>query len=119
MRLIPYCVRARFNSSRGAARNVTFSRYKWDKKLGTNDAFDIKTRSNTDLPSFLSSNMALSMDTCRSVGFFVSTLAVLLASFQLTEAGGKTLVLVDNANTKETHSIFFNSLKGKKKLHYY
>ncbi|KAL9970653.1 hypothetical protein ACROYT_G023063 [Oculina patagonica] len=53
------------------------------------------------------------MDTCRSLGFFVSTLAVLLACFQLTEAGGKTLVLVDNANIKETHSIFFNSLKER------
>ena len=61
--------------------------------------------------------MAFSKDTCRSVGFFISTLVVLLACFDLTEAGGKTLVLLDNANTKETHSIFFNSLKGKTKLH--
>lgn len=61
--------------------------------------------------------MAFLKDTCRSVGFFISTLVVLLAYFDLTEAGGKTLVLLDNANTKETHSIFFNSLKGKTKLH--
>lgn len=60
--------------------------------------------------------MALSRDTCRSLGFFVSTLVVFLACFKLTEAGGKTLVLLDNANTKETHSIFFNSLKGENEL---
>lgn len=60
--------------------------------------------------------MVLLEDTCRSLWFFVSTLAVLFACFQLAEAGGKTLVLVDNANTKETHSIFFNSLKGRNKL---
>ena len=66
-------------------------------------------------PSFLSTIMALSKDTCR-LWFFISTFTVLVAFFQLTEAGGKTLVLVDNANTKETHSIFFNSLKGRKKL---
>lgn len=59
--------------------------------------------------------MALSKDTCR-LRFFISTFTVLLALFQLTEAGGKTLVLVDNANTKETHSIFFNSLKGRKNV---
>lgn len=40
-------------------------------------------------------------------------MVVLLACFDLTEAGGKTLVLLDNANTKETHSIFFNSLKER------
>ncbi|XP_027051466.1 dolichyl-diphosphooligosaccharide--protein glycosyltransferase 48 kDa subunit [Pocillopora verrucosa] len=57
--------------------------------------------------------MAFLKDTCRSVGFFISTLVVLLACFDLTEAGGKTLVLLDNANTKETHSIFFNSLKER------
>ncbi|PFX29933.1 dolichyl-diphosphooligosaccharide--protein glycosyltransferase 48 kDa subunit-like [Stylophora pistillata] len=57
--------------------------------------------------------MALMRDTCRSVGFFISTLVVLLACFDLTKAGGKTLVLLDNANTKETHSIFFNSLKER------
>ena len=63
-----------------------------------------KMRSST-----LPRKMAFLKDTCRSVGFFISTLVVLLACFDLTEAGGKTLVLLDNANTKETHSIFFNS----------
>ena len=61
--------------------------------------------------STLPRKMAFLKDTCRSVRFFISTLVVLLACFDLTEAGGKTLVLLDNANTKETHSIFFNSLK--------
>ncbi|XP_020608905.1 dolichyl-diphosphooligosaccharide--protein glycosyltransferase 48 kDa subunit-like [Orbicella faveolata] len=56
--------------------------------------------------------MAVSKDTCR-LWLFISTFTVFLALFQLTEAGGKTLVLVDNANTKETHSIFFNSLKER------
>lgn len=77
----------------------------------------LQNEAHNNSPSFLSSNMALSMDTCRSLGIFVSTLAVFLACFQLTEAGGKTLVLVDNANTKETHSIFFNSLKGRSNPH--
>ena len=63
--------------------------------------------------STLPRKMAFLKDTCRSVGFFISTLVVLLACFDLTEAGGKTLVLLDNANTKETHSIFFNSLKER------
>ena len=63
--------------------------------------------------SFASSNMALAWDTCRTFGLFVSFLAIFLGCFHLTEAGGKTLVLLDNANTKETHSIFFNSLKGR------
>ena len=67
-----------------------------------------KMRSST-----LPRKMAFLKDTCRSVGFFISTLVVLLACFDLTEAGGKTLVLLDNANTKETHSIFFNSLKER------
>lgn len=64
-------------------------------------------------PSSLSSNMAPARDTCRSAGFFVYALVVLAIFVPSTEAGGKTLVLLDNANTKETHSIFFNSLKGK------
>ncbi|XP_044169192.1 dolichyl-diphosphooligosaccharide--protein glycosyltransferase 48 kDa subunit-like [Acropora millepora] len=57
--------------------------------------------------------MALAWDTCRTFGLFVSFLAIFLGCFHLTEAGGKTLVLLDNANTKETHSIFFNSLKER------
>ena len=61
--------------------------------------------------STLPRKMAFLKDTCRSVGFFIFHLVVLLACFDLTEARGKTLVLLDNANTKETHSIFFNSLK--------
>ena len=77
------------------------------------EVVDTKTRQTS---SFLSSNMAFVKDTCRSFGFFVSAFAVLLACLHLTEAGGKTLVLLDNANTKETHSIFFNSLKGKNEL---
>ena len=60
--------------------------------------------------------MALVRDTCRASGFFVSGLVVLFTCFHLTKAGGKTLVLLDNSNTKETHSIFFNSLKGKNRL---
>lgn len=70
---------------------------------------------NEALPSSLSSNMAPARDTCRSAGFFVYALVVLAIFVPSTEAGGKTLVLLDNANTKETHSIFFNSLKGKTK----
>ena len=61
---------------------------------------------------FSSSNMVVARDTCRSFAFFASALVVFLGCFHFTEAGGKTLVLLDNANTKETHSIFFNSLKG-------
>ena len=63
--------------------------------------------------STLPRKVAFLKDTCRSVGFFISTLVVLLACFDLTEAEGKTLVLLDNANAKETHSIFFNSLKER------
>ncbi|CAH3018268.1 unnamed protein product [Porites evermanni] len=57
--------------------------------------------------------MAHAKDTCRPFGFLVSLLAVFLVCFHLTEAGGKTLVLLDNSNTRETHSIFFNSLKER------
>ena len=64
----------------------------------------------------LPSNMAHAKDTCRPFGFLVSLLAVFLVCFHLTEAGGKTLVLLDNSNTRETHSIFFNSLKGKNEI---
>jgi hypothetical protein len=49
------------------------------------------------------------LDTCRSVGLF---LLFLLTFFHISIAGKKTLILLDNANTKETHSIFFGSLKG-------
>ena len=64
----------------------------------------------------LASNMAHAKDTCLPFGFLVSLLAVFLVCFHLTEAGGKTLVLLDNSNTRETHSIFFNSLKGKNEV---
>ena len=64
----------------------------------------------------LASNMAHAKDTCRPFGFLVSLLAIFLVCFHLTEAGGKTLVLLDNSNTRETHSIFFNSLKGKNEV---
>ena len=48
-------------------------------------------------------------DTCRS-----ALLLVLVSSLlYLASAKGNTLVLLDNANTKETHSIFFNSLRGE------
>lgn len=57
--------------------------------------------------------MVVARDTCRSFAFFASALVVFLGCFHFTEAGGKTLVLLDNANTKETHSIFFNSLKER------
>ena len=80
---------------------------------GNWSAVNTKTRLHS---SFLSSKMAFAKATCRASGFFVSVLAILLACSHLIEAGGKTLVLVDNANTKETHSIFFNSLKGKNEL---
>ena len=60
--------------------------------------------------------MALAKDTCRPFGFFVSVLSVFLVCFHLAEGGGKTLVLLDNSNTKETHSVFLNSLKGKNEM---
>ncbi|XP_031557244.1 dolichyl-diphosphooligosaccharide--protein glycosyltransferase 48 kDa subunit-like [Actinia tenebrosa] len=50
------------------------------------------------------------VDTCRSLGLFS---LFLLTFLHVSTAGKKTLVLLDNANTKETHSIFFGSLKDK------
>lgn len=41
---------------------------------------------------------------------FVATLACLL---QVALGDGKTLVLLDNPNIKDTHSIFFRSLAGE------
>ena len=39
-------------------------------------------------------------------------LLVLPALFAITNAGGNTLVLLDNLAIKETHSLFFKSLQG-------
>ncbi|KAK3738104.1 hypothetical protein QZH41_013842 [Actinostola sp. cb2023] len=50
------------------------------------------------------------VDTCRSVGFFA---IFLLSLCSISFAEKRTLILIDNANTKETHSIFFGSLKDK------
>jgi len=50
------------------------------------------------------------VDTCRFAGFF---LVFLLSLSSFSFAWKRTLVLIDNANTKETHSIFFGSLKDK------
>jgi len=67
----------------------------------------IRTRSSSPFSSF----KMVAMDTCRLCGF----LPLFFLSFcSLTLAGKRTLVLLDNANTQETHSIFFGSLKGEK-----
>ncbi|EDO40875.1 predicted protein [Nematostella vectensis] len=50
------------------------------------------------------------LHTCRFAGF---CLLFLLSFLHSSFAGQRTLVLLDNANTKETHSIFFSSLKAK------
>ena len=49
-------------------------------------------------------------DTCRMVALCA---LIFFSVFYSAHANEKTLVLIDNANTKETHSIFFNSLKGE------
>ena len=54
--------------------------------------------------------MAGAMDTCRISLGLVIVICQLLA---FSHAGGKTLVLLDNALVKESHSIFFASLKGE------
>lgn len=48
-------------------------------------------------------------------------LFVILASWSVSWAqnAGDTLVLVDNLAIKETHSIFFKSLQGKKNLYFF
>ena len=43
---------------------------------------------------------------------------VLLGLASSALAGGNTLVLVDNLAIRETHSVFFKSLKGLYFLHY-
>jgi len=50
-----------------------------------------------------------------SGGFSKSTLFVLSVSLmlQVVLGNGKTLVLVDNPNIRDTHSIFFRSLAGE------
>ena len=40
-------------------------------------------------------------------------LCVLLQIIAVTYAGKKTLVLVDNWSIRETHSVFFKSLRGE------
>jgi len=54
--------------------------------------------------------LAGAMDTCRISLGLVIVICQLLA---FSHAGGKTLVLLDNALVKESHSIFFASLKEK------
>ena len=51
--------------------------------------------------------------TCRAVGISALFLLIAVAILPAANAGGKTLVLLDNANTKDTHSIFFNTMKGE------
>ena len=53
-------------------------------------------------------------DTCWLAAYSALVFLSFLCS---TSASEKTLVLIDNANTKETHSIFFNSLKGKASIY--
>ena len=50
--------------------------------------------------------------TCIGTMDLVLVLVLALYSAPLVQCGGKILVLVDNINTQDTHSIFFKSLKG-------
>lgn len=47
---------------------------------------------------------------------FILFLVLASWSFSWAQNAGDTLVLVDNLAIKETHSIFFKSLQGKKKV---
>lgn len=51
---------------------------------------------------------------CRRFLFLIS--CTLFVSVCNVNAGGETLVLLDNLAIKETHSMFFKSLKGKIKI---
>ena len=51
-------------------------------------------------------------DTCRFTTVLLAFLCCFAALLQVSSGGGKTLVLLDNAHIKETHSIFFKFLKG-------
>ena len=50
--------------------------------------------------------------TCLGTMELVVFLVCSLFSAPLVEGGGKILVLVDNINIQDTHSIFFSLLKG-------
>ncbi len=52
-------------------------------------------------------------DTCRFASTLLASLSFCLLLSNAVCTGGKTLVLLDNQFIKETHSIFFNFLRGK------
>jgi len=47
---------------------------------------------------------------------FLAGLVILAAVFASSHANKKTLVLLDNWSIRETHSVFFKSLRGKMTL---
>lgn len=47
-----------------------------------------------------------------------TAVSVILLQIVTVISAGKILVLVDNLNIRETHSIFLKSLKGKQQLIY-
>lgn len=46
-------------------------------------------------------------------GLICSLIIYCLVNINYVDAGGSTLVLLDNLTIRETHSIFFKSLQGK------
>lgn len=46
--------------------------------------------------------------------FSILTIVAVLAAASADEQNKETLVLLDNLATRETHSIFFKNLQGKK-----
>lgn len=46
-------------------------------------------------------------------GLICSLIIYYLVNINFVDAGGSTLVLLDNLTIRETHSIFFKSLQGK------
>lgn len=68
---------------------------------------ELKQRSQSSSRSQTSFKMEAN-STCHKLLSFI-----ILSFFTISLVYGKTLVLLDNPSIKETHSIFFNNLKGE------